>query len=160
MPWLRHHALALHAGGGASGGNFGGAGAFFVGGYQDIPLIDVVRNDLIQGSVLLRGYPVYAEVGHYYGLFNAEYRFPIVNVDRGPSTLPLFLNRVTGSAFVDYGAAFDDPTNPNFKTGVGGELWFEMTLGYVLGFTFRLGYERGLSSGGLDKPYVVAVVPF
>ncbi len=160
MPWLRHHTLALHAGGGASGGNFGGAGAFFVGGYQDVPLIDVVRNDLLQGSVLLRGYPVFAEVGHYYGLFNAEYRFPIVNVDRGPSTLPLFLNRVTGSAFVDYGAAFDDPTKPNFKTGVGGELWFEMTLGYVLGFTFRLGYERGLSSGGLDKPYVVAVVPF
>jgi hypothetical protein len=160
MPWLRHHSLALHAEGGASGGNFGGRGPFYVGGYIDLPIVDVVRNYLLQGSVLLRGYPTVAEVGHYFGLFNAEYRFPIVNVDRGVSTLPVFLNRINGSVFVDYGSAFDDPTTAHFKTGVGGELWFDIALGYVLGFTFRLGYARGLASGGLDKAYWVAAVPF
>ena len=160
MPWLRHHTLALHASGGAAGGNFGGRGPFYVGGYIDLPLVDVIRNYLLQGDVVLRGYPTVAEVGHYFGLFNAQYRFPIVNLDRGASTLPVFLNRISGSAFVDYGSAFEDATTAKFKTGVGGELWFDITLGYILGFTFRLGYAKGLASGGLDKTYFVAVVPF
>jgi hypothetical protein len=160
MPWLRHHSLALHGGGGASGGNEGGQGPFHVGGFIDLPLVNVVQNILIQGGVQLRGYPVIEEVGRYYGLFNAEYRFPIANIDRGPSTLPLFLNRINGVAFVDYGSAFDVPEKAQFKTGVGGELWFDFTLGYILGFTFRAGYAKGLASGGLDKFYLVAAIPF
>ncbi len=160
MPWLRHHDLALHAGGGASGGNRAGKGPFYVGGFIDLPVADVVRNTLIQGGIQLRGYPVVAQVGDYYGLFNAEYRFPIVNIDRGVSTLPVFLNRINGAAFVDYGAAFDDPQATHFKTGAGGELWFDLMLGYLLNFTFRVGYAKGLASGGIDKTYFVAVVPF
>jgi hypothetical protein len=160
MPWLQHHVLALHAGGGASGGNAGGDGPFYVGGFVDEPLVSTVQNTLIQGGIVLRGYPVVAEVGHYYGLFNAEYRFPIINVDRGPSTLPFFINRIAGAAFVDYGSAFDDANSAEFKTGVGGELWFDLTLGYILDFTFRAGYARGLASGGINKTYFVASVPF
>jgi outer membrane protein assembly factor BamA len=160
MPWLRHHALALHGSAGTSGGDLGGRGPFYVGGFIDLPVVDVVRNSLIQGGIQLRGYPTVAEVGRYYGLLNAEYRFPIVNVDRGPSTLPIFLNRISGAAFVDYGSAFNAAATAEFKTGVGGELWFETTLGYVLGFTFRLGYAKGLASGGTDKGYFVAAVPF
>ncbi len=83
-----------------------------------------------------------------------------MNIDRGLSTLPLFLNRITGAAFVDYGSAFSDPSTAEFKTGVGGELWFDLTLGYILGFTFRAGFARGLASGGIDKTYFVAAVPF
>jgi outer membrane protein assembly factor BamA len=160
MPWLQHHSLALHAGGGTSGGNLGGHGLFYVGGFLDLPIVNVVRNSLIQGGIELRGYPVVAESGRNYALLNAEYRFPIWNVDRGPSTLPIFLNRINGAAFVDYGSAFDDATTAEFKTGVGGELWFDFTLGYVLTFTFRAGYAKGLASGGLDKTYFVAAVPF
>jgi hypothetical protein len=160
MPWLSHHALALHAGGGVSGGNRGGTGPFYVGGFIDLPVVDVVRNILIQGGIQLRGYPVVDEVGAYYALLNAEYRFPIVNVDRGLSTLPLFLDRVSGAAFVDYGSAFDDTSDAHFKTGVGGELWFDLTLGYILDFTFRAGFAKGLASGGIDKTYFVAAVPF
>ncbi len=160
MPWLQHHALGLHVSGGSSGDNRGGQGPFYVGGFVDLPVYDVVRNSLIQGGVVLRGYPVVAEAGNYYGLFNAEYRFPIVNIDRGVSTLPLFLSRITGAAFVDYGSAFDDVNSAKFKTGVGGELWFDLTFGYVLGFTFRAGYAKGLASGGIDKKYFVAAVPF
>ncbi|MGO9835808.1 MAG: BamA/TamA family outer membrane protein [Polyangiaceae bacterium] len=160
MPWLRHHVLALHMGGGASGGNNGGHGPFYIGGFIDLPVLNIVQNSLIQGGIQLRGYPVVSEVGHYYGLANAEYRFPILNVDRGPSTLPVFLQRISGNAFVDYGAAFDDPTTASPKTGVGGELWFDLTLGYILDFTFRAGHARGLASGGIDKTYFVAAVPY
>jgi hypothetical protein len=160
LPLLPHHVIALHAGGGASGGNAGGRGPYFVGGFLDLNLVDVVQNQLLQGGVQLRGYPTFAEIGHYYGLFNAEYRFPIVNLDRGLSTLPIFLNRISGTLFADYGSAFDDPNTAKFKTGAGGELWFDLTLGYIVGFTFRLGYAKGLASTGIDKPYFVAAVPF
>jgi hypothetical protein len=160
MPWLRHHSLAVHLGGGTSGGAFPGRGAFFVGSFVDLPLVDVVRNTLIQGGITLRGYEPVAVSGRSYLLSNAEYRFPIWNVDLGPETLPFFLNRVTGTLFFDYGSAFDDVELAKFKTGSGAELWFDTTLGYVLPFTFRVGYAHGWASGGLDKVYVVAAVPY
>jgi WD40 repeat protein/surface antigen Omp85-like protein len=161
MPWWRHHVLALHAAGGASGGNEAGVGAFYVGGFVDYPVVDTVRNFLIQrGWLVLRGYPVALEVGAYYGLMNAEYRFPIVNIDRGPSTLPFFLQRITGAAFVDYGSAFNTAAGAEFKTGIGGELWFDVTLAYILRFTFRAGHAKGLASGGIDKTYFAAVAEF
>jgi hypothetical protein len=160
MPWLSHHSLGLHAGGGTSGGRFPGRGAFFVGGFADLPIVDTVRNLLVQGGITLRGYAPVAVAGRSYVLGNAEYRFPIVNIDRGSSTLPIFLNRVTGAAFIDYGSAFDVFRDARFKTGVGAELWFDALLGYVASFTFRVGYARGLASGGIDKVYFVAAVPY
>ncbi|MDB4934327.1 MAG: tolB protein precursor [Labilithrix sp.] len=160
MPWLKHHSVALHAGAGTSGGVFPGRGAFYVGSFVDLPLIDTVRNVLIQGGITLRGYPPVIVAGRSYALGNIEYRFPIVNIDHGPSTLPIFLNRITGNVFLDYGSAFDLLDGAQFKTGTGAELWFDSTLGYILGLTFRLGYARGLSSGGLDKVYFVAAVPY
>ncbi|HXX68028.1 MAG TPA: BamA/TamA family outer membrane protein [Polyangiaceae bacterium] len=160
MPWLQHHVLALHAGGGFSGGNMGGDGPFYVGGFIDLPLVNVIENSLVQGGIQLRGYPVAYEIGQDYALFNAEYRFPILSVDRGLSTLPIFLDRINGNLFVDYGSAFNDASSAEFKTGVGGELWFDVQLGYILDFTFRAGFAKGLASGGIDKLYFVAAVPF
>lgn len=160
MPWLKHHSLALHTGGGTSGGTFPGRGAFFIGGYVDLPLVDTLRDLLIQGGITLRGYQPAAVAGRSYLLGNAEYRFPIVNVDRGDSTLPIFLNRITGAVFFDYGSAFDVFRDARFKSGVGAELWFDTMLGYVAPFTFRIGYARGLASLGIDKTYFVAAVPF
>jgi hypothetical protein len=160
MPWLKHHALALHAGGGTSGGTVPGSGAFYVGGFVDLPLVDTVRNALIQGGITLRGYPPTVISGRSYALTNAEYRFPILNVDRGDSTLPIFLNRISGAVFVDYGSAFDELRDSRFKTGVGGELWSDWYLAYLLPFTFRLGYARGLARLGIDKFYFVAAVPY
>ena len=160
MPWLKNHVLALHGGAGVSGGSFPGASAFYVGGFVDEPVISSVQNTIVQGGILLRGYPVAAESGPYYALFNAEYRFPIVNVEKGPSTLPIFLQRVNGNLFVDYGSAFTTPETAQFKTGTGAELWFDFTFGYVIDMTFRAGYAHGWASEGLDKVYFVAAVPF
>ena len=95
-----------------------------------------------------------------YALGNVEYRFPIINLDRGPSTLPFFLNRITGNVFFDYGSAFDELGAALPKSGTGAELWFDTTLGYVAAFTFRIGYAKGLAFGGIDKTYFVAAVPF
>jgi len=160
MPWLRHHSLAVPLGGGTSGGAFPRRGAFYVGSFVDLPLVDTVRNVLIQGGITLRGYQPVATAGRSYTLANLEYRFPIVNLDRGPSTLPIFFNRITGNVFLDYGAAFDVLDDARFKTGTGGELWFDTILGYVQPFTWRVGYARGLASAGIDKIYLVAAIPY
>ena len=160
MPWLKHHSLALHAGSGTSGGTFPGRGAFYVGGFVDLPLVDTIRNLLIQGGITLRGYEPVVQAGRSYLLTNAEYRFPIVNIDRGSSTLPVFLNRINGATFIDYGSAFDIFSQAQFKTGVGAELWFDFTLGYIASFTFRAGYARGLASEGTDKLYWIAAIPY
>jgi hypothetical protein len=143
-----------------SGGGYLGEQLFYVGGFVDEPVIDTVLNSVTQGGFALRGYPVVAEAGSNYALFNAEYRFPIVNIDRGLSTLPVFLNRVSGALFVDYGSAFNDASTAEFKTGTGAELWFEVTLGYSLDFLFRGGFARGWASDGLDKLYFIAAYPF
>jgi hypothetical protein len=47
-----------------------------------------------------------------------------------------------------------------FKTGAGAELWFDTTLGYLLPFTWRLGFAHGFSSAGIDKAYFIAAVPY
>ncbi len=165
MPWLRHHVIALHGGGGFMGGSFPG-GPFYVGGFVDIAPQDQVTSFLNGGSFLyqsgfvLRGYPVAVQVGQYYALTNTEYRFPIVNIDRGTSTFPLLLNRISGNVFFDFGSAFNDPRAATFLSGVGGELWFDTSLGYFAAFNFRVGYARGLSTGGIDKVYFVAAVPY
>jgi Tol biopolymer transport system component len=165
MPWLRHHVVALHAGGGMIGGSYP-AGPFYVGGFIDVGPQDQVQSFVngggfvYQNGFALRGYPVAIETGRYYGLFNAEYRFPIVNIDRGLSTLPVMLNRISGNVCFDLGGAFDDPATANFLTSLGGELWFDTTLGYFASFDFRIGYARGLSEGGIDKFYFVAAVPY
>jgi outer membrane protein assembly factor BamA len=165
MPWVRHHVLAVHAGGGLMGGSFP-SGPFYVGGFVDIGPQDQVSNFvntggfLYQSGVALRGYPVAFQTGAYYALANAEYRFPIVNIDRGMSTVPFMLNRISGNVFVDVGSAFDDPRAATFLTGVGAELWFDTTLGYFAPFNFRVGYARGVATGGIDKVYFVAAVPY
>jgi hypothetical protein len=159
MPWARHHALALHLSGGISGGSFPGLGSFYVGGYQDLPVINSIQHSVVQTSVLLRGYAPVTEIGSNFALFNGEYRFPIAEIERGLSTLPFFLTRVSGSVFTDYGSAFNN-ANPDFRVGSGAELWFDMTFGYVISLTFRAGIEHGWSNQGITHPYFIAVAAF
>ncbi|MBP9113706.1 MAG: PD40 domain-containing protein [Polyangiaceae bacterium] len=160
MPWFKHHTLALHVGAGSSAGSLPGRSTFFIGGFSEFPVIDTVRNLLVQGGIQLRGYPSASQVGRNYALFNAEYRFPIVNIDRGISTLPLFFNRLNGSVFFDYGTAFNFTEEAKLKAGVGGELWLDTTLAYVISLTFRFGFAHGIMSQGLTRGYFVAAVPF
>ncbi len=160
MPWLQHHVLALHSSLGASGGSYPGLGAFYVGGYVDESVEASIQHSVVQSSIVLRGYAPVTEVGSYYALFNGEYRFPIVELEHGASTFPVFLSRINGSAFLDYGGAFDDPSTAKFKTGTGAELWFDVTFSYVIGMTFRAGFAHGWASEGLDRFYFIAVAAF
>ncbi len=144
-----------------SAGNRGGHGPYYVGGFVDEPIVDITQNSLIQGGITLRGYPVVAEAGNYYALLNTEYRFPIVNVDRGISTLPVFLStesRARSSSTTEVRST--KAWRPSSRRESAEKLWFDTTFGYFVDFTFRAGYAMGLASGGINKPYFVAAFPF
>ena len=148
MPWPGHQTLALRTAGAVSGGDYPRGGAYYVGGY------DLANNSL----------PVTVLSGVFNGVVRAA-RLPAGRLlrarstcsatsstasrsgyaDHGISTLPLYLRRLDGNVFVDYGGAFDyldlhahpllprrrAHRHPQLHASVGAELWFGLTLGYV-----------------------------
>jgi len=166
MPWLRHHTVALHLGGASASGNYPRRGLYYVGGFTDTRIEDLINNTVFQGGFVLRGYEPISFIGSQYHLANVEYRFPIVVADRGVSTLPVFLQRVSGLLFFDYGGAFDtldvENIRDQFHTGVGGELLVDMLFGYYSFFNFRFGYAKGFGEVAIPggQKYFVVAAPF
>lgn len=165
LPWGQHHVLALAASGGAAVGTYPRYGLYSTGGFADTPVFDAFTSGLLQSSFVLRGYEPGQFVGTQFNLFNAEYRFPLLYVDRGVSTLPAFLRTVSGALFADYGGAFDqmdlDDPLQSYHLGVGGELWFDLVLGYYASATLRLGAAKGLDEAAPShRLYFVASSAF
>jgi hypothetical protein len=153
-PWSDHHVLALAASGGSSGGTYPRRGLYSTGGFADQPVLDAYTSGLFQSAFVLRGYEPGRFVGSEYALFNAEYRFPLLDLQRGISTLPIFLDRVSATVFADYGGAYfavdpDDPLDV-LHFGTGAELWISLTLGYHYGATLRLGAARGFGEAASE----------
>jgi hypothetical protein len=165
-PWHPDHTIVLAAQSSISGGTYPRRDTYYVGGFVTTPPLDAFGNNFFQSGFLLRGYPPYVYAGRQYHLGTAEYRLPLLHPERGVSTLPAFLNRISAAAFVDYGTAVDflDPKRWRelFHTAVGAELLFDTTLGYYVSTTTRLGYAKGFSSeaypGG--KIYFVISTPY
>jgi Tol biopolymer transport system component len=116
------YSLAFRFSGGASTGR--DAQTYFLGGVQNwinyrwdnnsIP--DYQLSDIIftQPALPMRGYNYNTLYGNYYGLVNAEFRFPLVAALL-PGPIPILpLYNVTGVAFIDAGTAWGlaDPNNP------------------------------------------------
>jgi hypothetical protein len=177
LPW-RFHTVALRVAGAISNGDYPRGGAYQVGGYDLAAnsLPSTVLSGVFNGSFVLRGYPARVYSGKEYLLSNLEYRFPIVYPDRGISTLPLYLRRIDGNLFVDYGGAFDRLNlqgirffhhgalidSAQLHGSIGAELWLGMTLGYLLNTQFRVGYAYGFSAEAVKggQPYFVASSAF
>ncbi|HTQ04961.1 MAG TPA: hypothetical protein VMI54_13940 [Polyangiaceae bacterium] len=163
MPWLRHHVLALGLSGGAAAGTYPRLDYYYTGGFADTPPLDALRTGVRQTGFVLRGYKPLQFSGSTYNLLNVEYRFPIVYVDRGLSTLPGFLQTLVGTAFLDWGGAYNqmdlrDPWQA-YHVGVGGELRLDVSLVYADDTEFRLGFARGLDSKappGVQSYFVLA----
>ncbi|APR84120.1 tolB protein precursor [Minicystis rosea] len=178
MPWSRWHTLALRAAGAIQDGDYPRGSPYTVGGYDlaGTSLPSEVMSGVFNGSFVLRGYPPRVYRGKQYLLTNIEYRFPILYPDHGISTLPLFLRRIDGNVFLDYGGAFDylDLRGIRFfhhgalidsrqlHASVGAELWLNLSLGYVLGTQIRIGYAYGFSEEAVKggQPYFVASTAF
>lgn len=165
MPWgnrfLRNHVLWLNYSGGVSGGEAGHHNNFFLGGYPQQNLLQSIYDFSRPGSASLRGYGYASQFGDQFHVLNAEYRFPIAWIERGFDTFPLYLRRVHGRFFVDYGGAFNgDFSFDKLKVGVGGELMLELTYLYYFNAALQVGYAHGFEQGGGNQVYVLLNSPF
>ncbi|MEX1362088.1 MAG: DPP IV N-terminal domain-containing protein, partial [Nannocystaceae bacterium] len=166
MPWRGHQSLQLLAQAGASAGGLRSR-AYCVGNYSAGPEVldgtDVIIGLLERagsgrsGCAELRGYGFAAAAGRYLTLVSAEYRIPIIDVDRGLGTLPFFFQRMGVVPFVDWGTAFTDPVAArDFLLGAGATMAFTFRLGYSESITLLLQYAHGFEDEtGLDTFRVV-----
>jgi hypothetical protein len=167
MPWgndRQRHVLAINAAGGLATGDRAERGAFVLGGWPPFSaenFLEAFRTGAQFGSVALRGYSPRARGGSQYQLVNVEYRFPIAQVRRGVSTIPLFVQRVYGDVFVDAGHATFGRFNPDLiAVGAGAELFVDLLVGFFIPFTVRVGYAHGFMRDGDDQVYGVLSSPF
>jgi hypothetical protein len=102
------------------------------------------------GSFPVRGYESGEQRGNRALAAGAEYRAPLLLVERGVRLLPFNLERVWGDIFADAGAAWcagscdrgvflNQPARPTPLYSVGAELATELVLGYALPVTLRAG---------------------
>jgi Tol biopolymer transport system component len=159
MPWARLHVLALLYGGGIGIGdkrNF-----FSLGGFVQQDLVRSIFLNRRECCFFLRGYPENSFFGDEYELFSAEYRAPLVWIEHGYSTFPLYLRRIWGSAFFDAGNAFTGPFRiQQLKTDVGAEAHLQFNLAYFLESELQIGYAHGFQKPGGNQWYLVAAVSF
>ncbi len=148
-PWVPNHVLAWRVAGGAALGGTDFLGTYQLGGnIGDSPFY--LTPDEFR---MLRGHPFGAAIGDYYWLTGAEYRFPLLRVERGVGTIPAYVRTISALVFIDAGnalSATDDPRTAitTALVGVGGELRFNVIVGWNLGLTGRLGYGVGLGERG------------
>lgn len=151
-PWVANHVLALRYAGGVAHGDLQRRGVFFVGGFPRQNIIDAVLQQAPLGGSYLRGYAPGSFFGNQFHLLNVEYRFPVISLETGLGSLPLYFNYVHAAAFVDVGNAFFGDFKPkDLNVGVGAQLLLEFHIGYFVPLTFQLGYARGLMEDGSDE---------
>jgi len=96
------------------------------------------------GSFLLRGFKQGSILGQYALASSLEYRFRLLDINKGVGTWPIFLDDLFARAFVDAGLAGDKLDLSQTKTSFGAELRLTTVLGYFNQMAFRLGIAQGL----------------
>ncbi|HEY1100881.1 MAG TPA: hypothetical protein VGF99_18220, partial [Myxococcota bacterium] len=161
LPGLTNHVVAAYFSGAATLDDRVGS-AWAVGGYVDRSLLADAIGGNRSGGGALRGYPVGHVVGDVFSALTLEYRLPLLELERGVETLPIFLDRLHGAVFVDSAAAIrgDRPGNLQLATGVGVEARLQVVIGYYGALLLRVGYARGLGVGGVDQPYAILGISY
>lgn len=81
--------------------------------------------------------------GRYQTLLTAEYRFPLLYVERGHSTWPFYLKNVSGALLMDVGTAFNNYKHINYSDSrrcLGGEITSQWLFSYAAPFKISLGF--------------------
>jgi Tol biopolymer transport system component len=145
--WPRHAVLAVRVAGAASSGEREVRRRFRLGGTDSNALTGAFGNDAVS---LLRGFQNDVFVGERVALANLEARIPIVSVQRGWGTWPIFLRAVHGASFVDIGHAWSSsPRWGDRKIGYGAEVSADAVVGFGLPLTLTGGVAWGRDGAGL-----------
>lgn len=157
LPWLRNHVLALRMVGGATVGTLIPQSTFRIGGpYGDSPYVSLPGR-----YYALRGYPTSSMRGDHVYVGTIEYRFPLLLVERGLLTAPVWLRSLSAVVFAEAGQVFTTadyagyrgapagfgPFWANTRPSVGAELVGDAVLGWGGVFTGRVGYAFGFGDG-------------
>lgn len=141
---LKHHVLGIRFIYGKSWGEK--RKVFYLGGYEGNTGFAGFETENFN---LLRGYKKESFYGTEALLLNIEYRFPIINIERGYGNLPLFLRRIHLSPFLDLGNSWIDSFSlSDLKKGIGVELRTDFILSYSIPITASLGIAKGFDIGG------------
>jgi surface antigen Omp85-like protein len=158
LPWSKggvplHHVFAARLSAGVARGDSSERHLFGLGGFYAGDPVRAILNPVSAPVRVLRGFVNDAFVGEAYVLGTFEYRLPLLDVETGAWTLPLYLRRLHASVFTDVGDAwmpFDDrpfrATPFRLHAGAGAELRAEVVLGYYLPTDVRLGCAHGLET--------------
>ncbi|MEP6652784.1 MAG: hypothetical protein ABJA82_05470 [Myxococcales bacterium] len=157
-PWARLHALAvLYAGGVGIGDK---RSSFALGGFEHQDLVRALFYQRRQCCLFLRGYPVGLVQGDQFHLLSMEYRAPLLLLESGYSTFPIYLRRVQGALFTDFGNAFyGDFTRHGWRVGSGVELRLDFKVGYYFESQVQFGVAKGFSKDGVTDYYWVTSFP-
>jgi hypothetical protein len=162
LPWSKegeplHHVFAARLSGGVSRGDNSERHLFQLGGFDAGNPVTAILNPVAAPVRILRGFATDAFAGEAYVLGTFEYRLPLLDVETGAWTLPLYLRRLHASVFSDVGDAwmpFDDGpfrAEPfRLHAGAGAELRAEVVLGYVLPTDVRFGCAHGLEKSNVS----------
>ncbi len=157
LPWPRLPTLALRITGAVRASDSGSTGVYGLGGTPTQDVVGSILDSTRTGSSgYLRGYPSRTVTGNQYHLLNAEVRQPLVTIDRGLSTLPIYVKRLHGAALADVGTAFDGAfATERVRASAGAALRLDAMFGYYVDGTFEVGYSRGLVNGGVGESWML-----
>lgn len=156
-----NHVLAFRGSGGAAQGPGADAYHFEVGGASGGQGVSVLR--LGEGLFFpLRGYATARRYGRFAWSAAAEYRFPLLLVNRGPGLIPLHLDWLSGTVFMDagnaWGSEFDvmghDNPRRDALASVGGEITARILPLWYANVEFRLGVALPLVEGEGTRAYL------
>lgn len=139
---------AAYSQAGAEPVQLGGSFSEEVAGF-DLPILD-------QRQFPLRGYrsgdP--ALTGRHSLLGTLEWRVPLSDIDRHFMVPPVGLDRVSMSAFLETGSAWNDGASQRYFNSGGLELLAEVRAGYLLGLQLRAGIAKGFEAPGATIGYL------
>lgn len=148
-----HHVLLLRGFAGKSSGDLIAQRAFQLGGVGPGDALINIENN----NVYLRGYPANKYRGQKVALATMEYRFPMRNLESGDGNSPFFFKRLHGDVFAEGGHAWDDVfVRSQIKRSIGAEANLDMTLGYFLPVTVRIGLYKVLDDQR-EKSMIVSI---
>jgi len=150
IPYARspfgRHVLAVRAAGGRNSGDFVLQRELKVGGegFGELATLELT-------NFPVRGYHGGTLRGQSAAIGSVEYRFPIYEIERGPTTWPIFFNRVHGDVFADAGRVSGNGT----IASTGAEVSADMIFGNVLPIRLRMGAAYLLREPGQGdvQPY-------
>ncbi len=99
---------------------------------------------------LLRGFAEGDVTGEHAWAANIDYRLPLLRIQRGAGTLPLFLRTIHAAVFADAGNAWTGVSSGEVRASAGLELSLDTVVGYALPLTVTCGAAWRHDPAGRD----------